>query len=368
MKKVSLLLFFILPICCVAVAQRPFIITGKLNPLKEGKVFLQYHQDDRAISDSTVLKNGEFQLKGKISGIQKAWLQVHHSDGTGYGQDFFLEPGSVSVTANNTSGGMTIKSGKTQNDFLMLRTQEKQLYHKIAEIQVQYQEEKDKAMRKVIWSRFDTIWNEVWEMEKTYILAHPDSYLSFDLIKTKSGPINSYKYESLFDGLSDRLRSSKESKAFKALATIQKRTAIGNQAPDFTQNTSEGLPVTLASLDGKYVLLDFWASWCKPCREDNPNLLKVYNQFRHKNFEVLAVSLDNDRERWEKAIKQDGLPWIQVSDLQGRKNAVAEAYGITGIPQNFLIDPKGKIIARNLHDKDLEEALEKYLEGYQMSK
>ena len=132
---------------------------------------------------------------------------------------------------------------------------------------------------------------------------------------------------------------------------------VGGTAPDFSQETPEGEPLRLSDLRGKVVLIDFWASWCGPCRAENPNVVKVYEKYREKGFEILGVSLDNKRDRWLKAIKADELTWPQVSDLKGWQNEVAQAYGVHSIPQTILLDPEGKIIARNLRGQRLEQKL-----------
>ncbi|UYQ95978.1 TlpA family protein disulfide reductase [Chitinophaga horti] len=137
--------------------------------------------------------------------------------------------------------------------------------------------------------------------------------------------------------------------------------AVGTAAPEFSQTSTNGKPLALSGLRGKYVLIDFWASWCGPCRKVNPDLVKLYEQFKGNSFEILGVSLDSDDAKWKEAIQKDGLTWQHTSDLKGWKNDVAALYGIKAVPQNFLVDPSGKVIAKNLRIAQLEEELRKLL-------
>jgi peroxiredoxin len=139
---------------------------------------------------------------------------------------------------------------------------------------------------------------------------------------------------------------------------IAKKTAVGSPAMDFTENDVNGNPVKLSSYKGKYVLLDFWASWCGPCRKENPNVVKAYNKYHDKGFDILAVSLDEKKDKWMEAIAKDGLPWTHVSDLKGWKNAAAQMYNISAVPSNLLLDKNGNIVAKDLRAEELQKKLE----------
>ena len=145
----------------------------------------------------------------------------------------------------------------------------------------------------------------------------------------------------------------------KVQMEASKSFVIGAEAPDFTQKTPEGEDLSLSDLRGKVVLIDFWASWCGPCRKENPKVVKLYDKYKDQGFEILGVSLDKDMKRWTQAIEKDGLEWKHVSDLKGWKNAAAQTYSVRSIPHTVLLDENGNIIARNLRSKALERQLEK---------
>jgi len=198
-------------------------------------------------------------------------------------------------------------------------------------------------------------------MQDTFIRQHPDSYVSLFLLDERSGDLDPAAFEPFFNALSQRIRNTGKGRRLTARLKIAKATDIGQKAFDFTQNDTAGAPVSLSSLKGKYVLIDFWASWCSPCRSENPDMVKAYRKCKDRNFEIIGISLDSKKEPWLKAIATDSLPWIQVSDLKGWQNAVAVKYGITSVPRNFLLAPDGTIIAKNLRGEELEKELEKTL-------
>jgi peroxiredoxin len=163
--------------------------------------------------------------------------------------------------------------------------------------------------------------------------------------------------EKVYGLLDENVKKTYYGKKLAELSTQMKSTVVGAMAPDFSLSDVNGKMVTLSSFKGKYTLVDFWASWCGPCRAENPNVVAAYNKFHNKGFEILAVSLDEQKDKWMQAIEKDNLTWTQVSDLKGWQSDVAAKYGVQSIPSNFILDKEGKIIAKNLRGEELENML-----------
>lgn len=225
----------------------------------------------------------------------------------------------------------------------------------------EYYLSKDTAGMKKIEPELKKYLQQIDSIERAFLKKYPDEDVSLRIVVRKTTPLIPEVAEPLFNALSSRVKASEAGKKFAEKINAVKATSVGLPAALFTQNDVNGNPVSLASYRGKYVLIDFWASWCVPCRAENPVLKKAYEKYHDKNFDIIAISVDNKEEAWKKAIEQDQLPWKQLSDLKGIHNEVAVKYGVTSVPQNFLVNPHGIIIARNLRGDELEKKLQTLL-------
>ncbi|WP_052353895.1 redoxin domain-containing protein [Flectobacillus major] len=204
--------------------------------------------------------------------------------------------------------------------------------------------------------RLSCIQRSIWSI--CLATARPNSLISAFIIYsyfTRAG--SEEKAKTYYNLLAKNAQATYYGTNIKEFLDNSAKVDVGKMAPAFSMADTTGNAFTLASLKGKYVLVDFWASWCGPCRKENPNVVKAYNEYRDKNFEIVGVSLDDKKSNWVKAINADKLTWVHVSDLKGWQNEAAKMYAVSAVPMNFLLDKNGKIIAKNLRSEELHKKL-----------
>jgi peroxiredoxin len=372
MKKLLLIAISILP--AAAMAQKPFSIEGTLKkPSGTEKVYLVYFQNGKSLIDSTELKNGSFSFSGTVADPVRAsvYRKPVEKNGKSDFVSFYIEGSAIRLITADSLRNASITGSQANIDGDKLNALTKSLQDQLAVVngelgRLSPEQKKDKVLTDSIYKRYRAITKKLEPIYLDFARKNTTSFLSLTAIsQVLTSESVQTEAEQVYNGLSEALRSSKTGKDIWDYLNTAKKTKIGVQAIDFTQNDVEDKPVKLSDFKGKYVLLDFWASWCGPCRQENPNVVAAYNQYKDKGFTVLGVSLDQPGKKasWLKAIADDHLTWTHVSDLKFWDNAVAKEYGIRGIPANFLIGPDGKIIAKGLRGEALKEKLASLLDA-----
>ncbi|NBT16568.1 MAG: AhpC/TSA family protein [Chitinophagia bacterium] len=376
MKKIlcfSVLLFAVFQVH----AQEKFTIKGDVSKVSMpiAKVYLNYYADGKSTMDSSDVVDGKYSFSGSLGDPLMASLRAKYQEdpnaktirAISYNRDIkqlFIENAKISVVSTDSFANATIKGSKSHAEFVKWDNLMKPENQKGGELNKEYSElykKKDQAGMDRIEAEFDKLTASKNVKNKQYLAENPSSPIAMFIFRQWAGyDINADEAEPIFLSLSEKLRSGPAGKEMAEKIEIAKKTGVGRMAMDFTQNDTLGNPVSLSSFKGKHVLIDFWASWCGPCRQENPNVVKAFNNYKDKGFTVLGVSLDqpNAKDKWMKAIHDDKLTWTHVSDLKYWKNEVAVQYGIQAIPQNYLIDPQGKIIGKNLRGEALNKKLE----------
>jgi peroxiredoxin len=279
----------------------------------------------------------------------------------------FLEQGTINVSGTDSLYKAKFTGTKSNEEYTLYKIAVQPLNDAVKALNAEYasapaEKQASPEFRNYLLNKQNALQQQAKDINKKFIAENPASYIS---LQTLIDAVNSEAYpdaanlQAQFSALSKGLRESMAGVAYQKRLDAMKSVSVGAIAPDFAEPDTSGVPIKLSSFKGKYVFLDFWASWCGPCRNENPNVVKAYNKYKGENFTILSVSLDQTGKKsdWLKAIHDDGLTWNHVSDLKFWANDAALLYSVRAIPQNFLIDPSGKIIARNIFGDDLQKKL-----------
>lgn len=365
MKNLILLFILAFPISVFA---QSFSIKGYGKSFKDGdKIFLTYNQGDDLIQDSTIVKSGFFELKGIVKDITRGYLSRNDNPRYAYelfdSFDVYIEPGNILLHSTDTLNHSILSGTPLNNDYAILVAALKPITEKRNKLKdpdkLSIEELKDSALVKSIKQKQYDGYMETFAPQFNFISHHPKSYVSLiTLSRLARTSVIMPQVEASFSKLSNNLKITPEGKEINRRLQMSKMITVGMMAKNFIQNDRHGNPVSLKDFAGKYILLDFWASWCLPCREENPNLIEAYQKYKSRNFKIISISIDTqkDKDKWLKAIEEDKLPWLQLSDLK-KQNEAAKVYGITTIPANVLIDPSGKVIAKDIKGKELHRFL-----------
>lgn len=376
-KRINLSLIFLM--LALGVQAQKTKVKGNIQGLT-GPVIFHYRTGVVAKEDTVNVKNGQFTWKVKLSEPQKLSIGTPKGKAQKLLTELYADKkGKIRITGRADSLKLLRISGsRLQKEadayFSSLEMPLKALNNQKEELGKQWfaaSENEKKVLLEKIKPLYDQISKQIFdqseELLRRYVSAHPKSYFSLHLVTSSFGPSKEYLemkhlYDLLDTALLQRSEVGKGLSKELALWKERKRDLVGETMLDFTLKSNEGKTVRFSEFKGKYVLVDFWASWCGPCRKENPNVLAAYNRYKDKNFTVLGISLDDDEGEWKKAIQKDKLPWTQVSDLKGFENEVAVRYGIYSIPMTFLVDPDGKIITTKLRAEGLHKKLAELLD------
>lgn len=366
MKKISYAI--IATILMTACSSEPhYVVKGIIDGSDSVTFYLQKREAGKIINiDSAISKKGMFTMKGgKIDYPQMVQLLAGN---TRKRTSFYLENSEITIKGTIDSlFNATISGSKTQDQYKTFLESNKPLTDIYSKLYVEYQAASragDATRVASLEKQADSIQTEMTILEKNFIKNNPSSYVTPSLLVSLSYEMDAPEIESMINGLDTSIVKLPMIKDLKDRVAVMKSVSIGQKAPDFTMNDQNGNPVSLSSKIGpKLLLIDFWAGWCNPCRQENPNVVKVYNQFHKKGFDVFGVSLDRTKDDWVKAIDNDKLTWTQVSDLQFWNNTAAKLYAVNAIPANFLLDENGTIIGKNLRGEALYNKVNEVLGG-----
>lgn len=325
-------------------SSKDFEISGNVSGYENGTAVSFLNQQTQVPEKQTTIEDGKFIIKGNLT--EPSFVILIFGDQPP-AIPMFIDNSKIKITGDkNDLENLSITGSKSQDEFAGF-SKDMKPYESVFIPDAKKDPTSITAVEKI---------------SENFVKKHPSSFVSpIAIIRIMQSSGNEMLAEKLYQLLSKDVKNSQLSQYVNQQLALAKINPIGSQVANFSQADTSGRPVKISSFRGKYVLIDFWASWCRPCRQENPNVVAAFNKYHDKKFTVLGVSLDQAKPAWMSAIHMDGLTWTHVSDLKGWGNEVASLFHVVSIPQNLLIDPNGKIIAKNLRGEALDNKLEEIL-------
>ncbi len=353
MKRFGLIIiiFFTIVSCKNGHSNDEYLVNGKVKNIPDSTL-VRLYLDMETVIDSTIVINEAFQFKGNIERPKRVLLRLAKTSDS---RMFWLENNKIEIIGEK--GNMRnsiVKGSNTQKEADLLLKLKDSIYQAMEKLGEMVTEHNQDSLFAIHEKMIDA---EV-AINKKFITDHPNSYESLTVLhQSTMKRIGATETKKLFSKLNKELQLTEEGKSILNFITLNKNPKVGEKYVDFVQTNDNGNLIKVSDVLGKYTLIEFWASWCGPCRGFNPELRKVYDLYKENGFEIVGVSLDSNKKKWLKAIEADSLTWVNLSDTKGWDNEAATIYGITAIPDNFLIDENGIIVARYIRGKHLKEKL-----------
>lgn len=366
MKKPSNILIVILSLLIVSCNKNEgYNMNIDVQGAENGtKVYLLKYEDQIGVlEDSATVENNRAAFNGQVSEIGFHFLQFENKGGALL---FLLENAEIQIKVHADSlFKASIKGTKPNEELVAYRNKMNDYNHRQSKIfeQSRSLSETDTVLINGLQATYDQVGREAKDYELDYIKSHPDSYLSTLIIQEllSFNDITPNEALALMGGLGENVKKSKIGKSLEDQLSKMATLEVGANAPDFVGPTPDGGALKLSQVKGKIIILDFWASWCTPCRAENPSLVRFYNDFHSKGLEIVSVALDRNAKDWKEAVEEDGMPWLQVSNLMFWEEPIARLYDVTAIPHTFVLDENKRILATDLRGEELRNFVEEKL-------